>query len=202
MEVQLQELIDKIKKDGLEEASKSASEVKAKAEAEAKKIVEDATKEAESLRAAAKADAERTEKAGLAAVAQASRNVILAFKGEVQALLDKIIADETAKALSPELLKDCLPEILKSLAASTGTDALNVLVSEAKLKELEAFFGGKLATVLKGGVELRGERSLGAGFRIAAKDGSAYYDFSAEAVADMFSVYLNPRLAEALKTGA
>jgi V/A-type H+-transporting ATPase subunit E len=34
------------------------------------------------------------------------------------------------------------------------------------------------------------------------KDGSAFYDFSSEAVANMLSAYLNPRLAESLKTAA
>jgi V/A-type H+-transporting ATPase subunit E len=48
-------------------------------------------------------------------------------------------------------------------------------------------------------VELKFDRSLDAGFRISNKDGSAYYDFSAESVAELFSAYLNPRLAETLK---
>jgi V/A-type H+-transporting ATPase subunit E len=61
---------------------------------------------------------------------------------------------------------------------------------------LEAFFAEKLKSELKAGVVLKGERSVGAGFKIAAKDGSAYYDFSAESVADLLSAYLNPRLAE------
>jgi len=37
------------------------------------------------------------------------------------------------------------------------------------------------------------------GFRIAEKDGSAFYDFSAEAVAAMLSAHLNPKVAEILK---
>jgi V/A-type H+-transporting ATPase subunit E len=53
---------------------------------------------------------------------------------------------------------------------------------------------------LKKGVELKADRNLASGFRIANKDGSAYYDFSAESAAEMLSAYLNPRLSEILKT--
>ena len=80
MEIQLQELIEKIKRDGIEAASTEASQLKTQAETEAKRIVEGARKEAEAIVAKAKADAERFEKAGIASGGQASRNLVLAFK--------------------------------------------------------------------------------------------------------------------------
>jgi len=45
------------------------------------------------------------------------------------------------------------------------------------------------------GVELKPVKGAKAGFRIGEKNGAAYYDFSADAVADMLSAYLNTRLA-------
>ncbi|MDR2143926.1 MAG: V-type ATP synthase subunit E, partial [Treponema sp.] len=74
MDIQLHELIEKIKQDGIKAASEEAILLKTQAEAEAKRIVEAAKKEAETILARAKADAERGEKAGIAAVGQASRN--------------------------------------------------------------------------------------------------------------------------------
>jgi V/A-type H+-transporting ATPase subunit E len=201
MEIQLQELIDKIKRDGVESASAEAARLKKTAEDEAKRIVENAKKEADGIIAKAKADAERAEKAGIAAVGQASRNVVLTFKSEIQAVLDKIVAQETAAALNDDALKAILPEILKGWAGQKG-DSLDVILSEAQLKTLASFFTDKLAAELKKGVELKSDRNLGAGFRIANKDGSAYYDFSAESVAELLSAYLNPHLAETLKDSA
>ena len=49
MEVQLQELIDKIKKDGIESASGEAARIKSDAEAEAARIVSAARKEADDI---------------------------------------------------------------------------------------------------------------------------------------------------------
>ncbi|MDR1215273.1 MAG: V-type ATP synthase subunit E [Treponema sp.] len=201
MDIQLQELIDKIKKDGVESASAEAAKVKTNAEAEAKRIVEAAQKEAAGITTKAKAEAERLEKAGAATLAQASRNLLLAFQGEIQALLDKIVLKDVSDAFNEDALKQTLPEILKAWA-SKGSDSLDVLLSEEDLKKTRAFFDRELADVLKKGVELKSDRNLSAGFRIANKDGSAYYDFSATAAAEMLSAYLNPRLTEILKTAA
>jgi V/A-type H+-transporting ATPase subunit E len=201
MDIQLQELIDKIKKDGIESASEEASRLKSQAEGEAKRIVEAAQREAEAIIAKGKADAERSEKASVAAVEQASRNLVLAFKGEVQALLDKIVARELAASYSEDTLKTVLPGLI-SVWASKGADGLALILGEEDLKKLQAYFDEKLAAELNKGLELKSDRSLSAGFRIGNKDGSAYYDFSAEAVAELLSAYLNPRLAELVKTAA
>ena len=199
MEIQLQELIDKIKKDGIESASIESAKLKSDAEAEAARIIAAAHKEAADIVSRGKADAERSEKAGVAALEQASRNLILAFKDEIQALLDKIVAQASASSYGEDTLKAALPDILKTWASKPGGDALNVLLPEADLKKLQSWFNDKLAAELKKGVELKPVRNLSAGFRIADKDGSAYYDFSAESVAQLLSAYLNPRLAEIVK---
>jgi V/A-type H+-transporting ATPase subunit E len=200
MEIQVQDLIDKIKKDGIESASEEAAKVKRDAQAEAAKIVEAAKKEAADIVAKGKQDAERSEKAGIAALEQASRNLVLAFKGEIQTLLDKIVAQATAAAYGEDTLKAALPDLLKAWAAKGGN--VDILLPEGDLKKLQGWFSNQLAADLKKGVELRADRNLGAGFRIANKDGSAYYDFSAESVAELLSSYLTPRLTETLKTAA
>ena len=202
MEIQLQELIDKIKKDGIESASGEAARIKSEAEAEAARIISAAQKEAADIVSRGKADVERSEKAGVAALGQASRNLVLAFKGEIQSLLDKIVVKETATAFNENTFKIALPEILKAWASKSGSDALDVLVPEKELKQLQSWFSEKLVGEIKKGVDLKSDRNLGAGFHIANRDGSAYYDFSAESVAQMLSAYLNPRLAETMKSAA
>jgi V/A-type H+-transporting ATPase subunit E len=201
MDIQLQELIDKIKKDGIESASAEASRLTAQAEAESKRIIDAAGREAEALISRAKSEAEKFEKAGVAALEQASRNLVLAFKTEIQTLLDKLVAQGSAAAYGEDTLKGILPDLIKTWAAK-GQDSLDLILSEGDLAKLRGYFNEKLAAELKKGVELKSDRNLGAGFRIANKDGSAYYDFSAESAAQLLSAYLNPRLSEILKNTA
>ena len=199
MEIQLQELINKIKKDGIESASAEASRIKQEADAEAARILSSAKKEADDIISRGKADADRSEKAGKAALEQASRNLMLAFRVEVQSLLDKIVAKAATSTYSEGTLKTLLPELLKNWVAKGGSDSVNLLLSEGDLGKLRSWATGALAAELKKGIELKSDRHLTAGFRIANKDGSAYYDFSAESVAELLSAYLNPQLAELLK---
>ena len=199
MEIQVQELIDKIKKDGIESASEEAAKIKRQAEKEAANIIAAAQKESAEIVSRGKADAERSQKAGIAALEQASRNLILSFKVDIQAFLDKIIAESTASAYKEDTLKSVLPEILKTWASRTDTDALDLLLNEKDLEKLKSWAAGALAAELKKGVELKPDRNLEAGFKIAYKDGSAYYDFSAESVTELLAAYLNPYLADILK---
>jgi V/A-type H+-transporting ATPase subunit E len=201
MDIQLQELIDKIKKDGIESASSEANKMITQANADAKRIIDNAQREAAAIIERGKADAERFEKAGISAVEQASRNLVLAFKDEIQALLDKITSASVTSAMNDDGLKAIIPEIIKNWNAK-GSDNLAVVLSEADCKKLESYFTDKLSSELKKGLELKSDKNLASGFRIAAKDGSAYYDFSAESVAELMSSYLNPRLQEILKTAA
>jgi len=201
MDIQVQELIDKIKKDGIESASSESQKIKADAQAEANRIIEGAKKEANDIVTKAKQDAERTEKAGTAALQQASRNLVLAFKEEIQALLNSLISKQVSANYGDDVLKSALPEILKNWAAK-GDGALSVLVSEGELEKIRGFFNEKLTSELSKGVELKSSRALKSGFRISNKEGSVYYDFSAEAVADLLSSYLNPKLAEILNSSS
>jgi V/A-type H+-transporting ATPase subunit E len=201
MDIQLQELIGKIKKDGIESASKDAEQLKAAARAEGERIVAEAKKEAEKIISAAKADAERSEKAGIASVEQASRNTILSFKGEIESLLDKIINEKVGQAYNAELLKKVIPQVL-GVWASGKDSAVEVILSVGDLAEIESALRSELSAALKGGVEFKTARNMEGGFRIAEKASGAYYDFSAAQVAGAFAAYLNPRLAEIVQSAA
>jgi len=198
MEIQVQELIDKIKKDGIKAATDEASRIKTEAQTEARRIVEAAKREADDIISRGKQDAQRSEKAGIAALEQASRNLILAFKDEIQALLNKIIGERVSANYGEETLKAALPDILK-LWAEKGADNLSLILPESELSKIQGFFNEQLNNELLKGVELKSNRKLPCGFHISNKEGSVYYDFSAEAVAALLSNYLNPKLAEILK---
>ena len=198
MDIQVQELIDKIKKDGIETASQEAARIKTEAEAEAVRIVENARKEAHEIIRQGRQDAERSGKAGIAALEQASRNLILSFREEIQALLNKLVTAHVAAVYNEDVLKAALPNLLKSWAEK-DTDNLSVILPENELSKIQSFFGEKLTKELLKGVELKPSRKLSSGFHISNKEGSVYYDFSAEAVAQLLSSYLNPKLAEILK---
>jgi V/A-type H+/Na+-transporting ATPase subunit E len=200
MDIRLQELLERIKKDGLDEANAEAQAVLAKAESERKAMLAQAAREAKALLENAKTEAERFEASALSALGQASRNLVLSFKVEIQKLFAAVIRKETEAAFDASVLKNALPAVLAGWAEK-GTDDLTILIPPEALKKLESFFADKLAAELRRGLELKPFPALKAGFRILEKNGAAYYDFSAETVAALMSQYLNERLAGVM-TGA
>ncbi len=202
MDVQLQELVDKIRKDGVETAEASASEIIRNAEAKALAIVNAARAESESIVKKGTEEAKRAEAASISAIKQAGRNLILSFRDGIVAELDAIVKTETVKAYNADMLKELIPTAVKSWVASTGEDDVRVLLSESDAAKLESGLKAALKAEIEKGLTIGAGRNVSGGFRIGTKDGSAYYDFSAQAVADLFSAYLNPRVADILKSAA
>lgn len=194
MDIRVQELLDRIKKDGVESAEAEAARIRQEAESRRDSIVAAAEKEARAIVERAKADAARMEESGKAALVQASRDLLLAFRGQVEQTLGLIVKTDVEGAFDADVIKKALPAILEAWARD-GRDDLTVLLPAKDLKSLDAYFRDKLAGAFKKGLEIKPLKDTKAGFRIAEKGGAVYYDFSAASVADMIGAYLNARLA-------
>ena len=202
MDVQLQELIDKIKKDGVVTAEAEASKIVEASEKKAEGIIADAQAKAAEIIKNAKAETERMEKASEEAIIQAGRNMLLSFKDSLIGELDGLIKAETEKAESKEVLTKLIPETVKVWAKNADASELSVLLSEKDLKILESALTSELKAEVSKGLEIKPDKTLSAGFRIGVKNGAAYYDYSADSLAEMFAAYLNPKVAALLKTAA
>lgn len=202
MEVQLQELVEKIKKDGVTAAETKAAEIIQSAEAKAADIVRAAETEADRIIQKAKEESAKFESAAVSSLNQASRNTLISFRDSVSAELNSIIKSETAKNYNSEILKKLIPEAVKEWIKKNDTDDLTVILSSDDVKTLEGSIYAALKEKIAAGIEIKADAKMHKGFRIGTKDGAAYYDFSAEAVADLFSAYLSPRTAEILKSAS
>lgn len=202
MDVQLQELIDKIKKDGIASAETESAKIIAEAEKKAEKIVADANEKAAEITKKAKTETERMEKAGEEAIMQAGRNMLLSFKDSIISELDGLIKAEIENVQTKELLLKLIPETVKEWAKKSEVSELSVLLSEKDLKSLESALVSELKSEISKGLEIKPDKTLSSGFRIGVKDGAAYYDYSAESLSQMFAAYLNPKVAALLKTVA
>lgn len=202
MDVQLQELIDKIKKDGVASAENEAAKIVAEAEKNAEKIIADAQEKAAEIVKNAKAETERMEKASEEAIIQAGRNMLLSFKESIISELDGLIKTETENAQTKEILAKLIPETVKAWSKNADASELSVLLSEKDLKSLESSLISELKGEIAKGLEIKPDKTLSYGFRIGVKNGAAYYDYSAESLSEMFAAYLNPKVAALIKIAA
>ena len=99
-------------------------------------------------------------------------------------------------------MKTLFPETVKAWSKNADASELSVILSEKDLKSLENELKAALKAEIAKGLEIKPDSALSAGFRIGVNNGAAFYDYSAESVADLFSAYLNPRVAAIMKESA
>ncbi|HOX91825.1 MAG TPA: V-type ATP synthase subunit E, partial [Spirochaetales bacterium] len=98
MDIRVQELLEKIKKEGVENAQAASASILKETEAERARILAQASKEAAAIIQKAQAEAARFEESSKAALNQASRDLLLAFRGELEKTLATVVRTETAAA--------------------------------------------------------------------------------------------------------
>ncbi len=198
MDVQLQELIDRIKSEGVASAEKQAAAIVEEAEKKAKAIVSEAEGKAKTIVEAAKQKEEQMVRSGEDALVQAGRDLLLNLQDKVTSLFNAVIETETANVLSGEILESAVVKIISAWSAGEE-GSVDVLLPQEELKALESSLRKQLSNKLAEGIEIKPSADLSAGFRISVENGSAFYDFTPTEIATILSQYLNPRLAETLQ---
>ncbi len=199
MEMQLQELIEKIKQDGVKTAEAEAEAILESANEKAEKIIADAKAEAEKLMLNAKQQNERTVKSGEDAIRQAGRNLLISFRESVTKELEAILNNGVLDAYSPKNLTELIIKVVEAWSKNAEASDISIILNSNDLKEVEGTLLSALKEKMLQGVTLKANDNFDGGFRIAVNQGQAYYDFSAEAVTDMLSAYLSPKVSALLK---
>ena len=201
MDIQLQELIEKIKTDGVQSAEQQAETIVADARKQADDIVAEAKKKADDILREAKRDADQTTRSGEEALVQAGRDLILSLEKKIIRIFDEVVRSETAAALEGKGLEELLVALVSGWVEKQNAD-ISVLLSEEDSKQLEGSLKSRLGEELKKGVEIKPVDSVDSGFLIEEKGGSSYYNFTAEGLAEILAEFVNPRLEEALRRAA
>lgn len=199
MEIQIQELIEQIKKDGVAAAETEAEAIIKAAKDEAERILADAKAEADKTLTEAKAECERMVKSSEDAIRQAGRNLLISFRESVTRELDVILSEKVTEVYSSEDFAKLVMGAVECWANNPEANDISLVMNSADLEKLEKTLLSALKDKISKGVTLRANDNFDGGFRIAAGSSGAYYDYSAEAVVDMLSAYLSPKITRLLK---
>lgn len=199
MEIQLQELIEQIRKDGVGAAEAQAEAIITSAKAEAEKIIADAKAQAEKIMADAKSENAKTVRSGEDAIRQAGRNLLISFRESVTKELKAIVSDNVNAVYSSDEFAKLIVSAVESWTGKPEAEDVSVILNADDLAKLEEAVLSLLKAKMIGGVTLKANDNFDGGFRIAVNNGTVYYDYSAQAVTDMLSNYLSPRVSALLK---
>ena len=199
MEIQLNELIEQIKKDGVDAAETQAAAIIDSARAEAEKIIADAKAQADKMIADAKSENAKAVKSGEDALRQAGRNLLISFRESVTKELRAIVGENVNGVYLSDEFAKLIVTAVEGWAGKPEAEDVTVILNADDLAKLEETVLAALKAKISGGVTLKSNDNFDGGFRIAVNNGAVYYDYSAEAVTDMLSAYLSPRVAALLK---
>lgn len=198
MEVQLQELLEKIKKEGLQSAEETANKIITEAEKKAADIISKAKKEAEDLVSKAKSEIDKMERTGKEALKQSGRDLLISMEKKLISLFNTVVQRETSAALQNGVLEDIIVKLLSSWKDIKEGD-ISLLLSKKDYEALEKNLLAKLSAELGRGIEIKPNSAIAAGFKVSVKDGAAYYNFTEDGIAEALCDYLNPKLSALLQ---
>ena len=100
MELQIQDLVTSIRKEGIEAANAEAESIVAEAKKKAEAIIGDAKAEAKQIKEASEKEIAILKESAAVSAEQAKRDAVLSFKTEIQGEFEKILAADIRKELS------------------------------------------------------------------------------------------------------
>ena len=195
MENKIQELTDKIYREGVEKGNEEAQRLVSNAREAAAKILEEARKEAEAIVAAARKSAAETAENTQSEIKLFAGQAVNALKTEVASLLTNQVVSKAVKDLVAD--KDYLNKFNVSLASQWAADEA-IVISTADAEGLKKFFAANAKAVLDKGVKIEqvnGNKTL---FSISPADGSYKVNFGEEEFENYFKDFLRPQLVEML----
>lgn len=180
MELQINDLISTIKKDGIEVAEQEAEKIIAEAKTKAEEIIADAEREADGIVKKAHKETELMRESVRTGAEHAKRDATLAFKEAVKEELHGILSAKTADAMNGATLSKLI------IAAINDENPADYI---AEVAEITEELKSELSEKIKAGLEIKLGKNIRTGFVLSLKDGSGYFDCSDEQASEMLAPF-------------
>ena len=159
MEIQLQDLIEQIKKDGVASAEMEAEAILNAAKAEAAKIIADAQVQADKMLLNAKNENDRMVKSSEDAIRQAGRNLLISFRESVARELKAIVSENVTTVYSSEDFVKLIVKTVECWAEKPEAEDVTVILkdggayydysAEAVVRMLSNYLSPKVTALMK-----------------------------------------------------
>jgi V/A-type H+-transporting ATPase subunit E len=197
MENKLQELTEKIYKEGVEKGSEEANRIISDAKKEAGQIVKKAEAEAETILSKANNEAENLKKSVEAELKLTYDQSVSVLKQDVTELISDALVDSTTEKSFKDV--DFFNQFLLTLAKTWAEkQELQLDIPEKDEKGIESYLKKNITDLLKKGITLNKVAGIQSGFQIGPADGSYKVSFTDADFENFIHELLRPRVAKIL----
>lgn len=191
METKIQELTDKIYKEGVEKGEEKAKQIVSDAEKKAETIIKEAKEQAEKITAGAKKEAAELKTKTESEIKLSGAQAVSAIKNQiVNVVTAKVINEGTTKSLSDAAtIKEFISVVVNNWKIGGDAPKLEALLPAAKQDELAKAFESGASAALK----TEFTKDIKGGFKIGPADGSFKISLTDADFQEFFKEYLRPR---------
>ena len=195
MNTKIQELTDKIYREGVEKGNEEAGRIIAEAQSQKQSMISEAEAEAKRIIAEAEKQASELKKNTEAELKLFAAQSVEALKSEVANLITGDVVSANVKAAMAD--KAFMQQGMLTLAKSWASqEALTIQSSEADA--LARYFESNAKALLNQGVKIEKVAGKSTSFTILPADGSYKVTFGEEEFVAFFKDFLRPQLVEML----
>jgi len=201
MNQNLQELTEKIYKEGVGKAETQGKRIIDQAKVEAEEIIQKAEAKAASLIEHAERESSDLRIKNESEMRLASRQALGTLKQQITDLLiHEAFSDPVKEAYSDEaFIKQIIEKLIDSWMAHFGQEErLSILLPEKDFESLQSFFNNKVDAVLKEGVTIKPSGQIKNGFQLSPESGRFKVSFTTEDFENYFKTFARPRAIKLL----
>ncbi len=196
---ELQALLDKITDQELQKTDAEKARILSQAKDEADATVQKAKEEAKSIVENAKREAAILQQKGEEALRQASRDVLLSLRSE----LEKRVKQAAEALLNANMKATTIADIVSKLVvnfvkADGSSDDIQILLNPEDIAMVEEALKASLADNLRANCSLAPSHAVNGGFKLLFKDAGVMYDFTDKALAETVAAGLGGKLASVI----
>jgi V/A-type H+-transporting ATPase subunit E len=191
----IQELTEKILREGVEKGQAEADRIIQQAKEQAEKILQDARQQAQEITVQAQKKAAETAENTRSELKMYTGQAMSALKSEVTNVLTDGVVKEAVKGLAAS--PDFLGQFAVALAEKWSADE-PVVISSSEADSLKAYFAAKAKALLDKGVTINKVNGKDTLLTIAPADGSYKVNFGKDEFETYFKNFLRPQLIEML----
>ncbi|MDR0938859.1 MAG: hypothetical protein LBN29_05825 [Mediterranea sp.] len=195
MESKIQELTDKIYREGVEKGNEEARKLVETAKEEARQIVEEARAEAEAIVVSSRKSAEELAGNTKSELRLFAGQAVNALKSEIATMVTDKLVSSSVKEFAKD--KDSLNAFIVTLASRWSADE-PIVISTSEAESLKKYFATHAKALLDKGVAIEQVNGIKTLFTVAPADGSYKVNFGEEEFMNYFKEFLRPQLVEML----
>lgn len=195
MDSKIQELTDKIYREGVEKGNEQAAKIIAEAEAKSVETINNAKAEAERIVSDAKKKATEFQQNTESELKLYAGQMLESLKSTIVDQISGEIVSANVKAASanPEFMQQMMLDMAKNWASGES-----IIISTQNATALHSYFESNAKDLLNNKVTIKEVNNQPVAYTIQPKDGSYKIEFGEEEFINLFKSFLRPRLVEML----